>query len=226
LPKYTGQYAELFETLDYEFQDLDLLREALTHPSLEGVPHYQRLEFVGDRVLGLVISQWLFERHVRIDEGGLAGYHANLVKGKTCAKVAKTMNIAPFILMAKSTEDNGGRDRCSILSDVCESLIGAVYQEAGYDVADALVRRLWAEYIDMKEMSARDGKTLLQEFVQGRGQPIPTYTMTERSGPAHEPLFTIAARVQDEGDEMGQGGSKRDAEQEAAAKMLKKLKSK
>ncbi len=223
---YKGQYQKLFETIDYEFQDLDLLRQALTHPSLEGGSHYQRLEFVGDRVLGLVIAQWLFERHVRIDEGGLAGYHANLVKGTTCAKVARDIEVAPYILMAKSTEDNGGREKSSILSDICEALIGAVYQEAGYEEADRLVRRLWAGYIDMKEMSSKDSKTMLQEFVQGRGQSMPTYAMTERTGLAHEPLFTIAVRVLGEKDETGQGRAKRDAEQKAAAKMLEKLKSK
>lgn len=223
MSKYQGQYAGLFEILEYEFQDLDLLREALTHPSLEGVTSYQRLEFVGDRVLGLVIAQWVFERHDKIDEGGLAGRHANLVKGATCGEIASKLDIGSYIYMAKSTEDNGGRTRHSILADVCESLIGAVYQEAGYDVADELVRRLWADHIDTKAMASRDSKTMLQEFVQGQGKPMPNYVVTDRTGPAHEPFFTIAVKVKDEEDEMGSGKSKREAQQSAAAKMLKKI---
>ena len=114
----TGQYSDLYDIMGYVFQDEALLREALTHPSLEGGKQYQRLEFVGDRVLGLVIAEWLFEYYPAVDEGGLASRHTNMVRKETLAEVAVVMDLSGFINMAKSTEDNGGRNKATILADV------------------------------------------------------------------------------------------------------------
>lgn len=219
----TGQYAELYEILGYEFKDDSLIREALTHPSLEGGKSYQRLEFVGDRVLGLVIADWLHDKYPDMDEGGLASRHTNLVRRETCGKMALEMNLGPFIHMDKSTEDMGGRTRETILADVCESLLGAIYREAGHEVARKFIRKFWKDLINHANVAERDAKTLLQEWVQARGKPTPTYVTIDRRGPAHEPVFTVAVRVNGAGEETAEGGAKREAEQIAAAKMLTQL---
>lgn len=221
--KPSGQYSDLYNILGYVFTDVALLREALTHPSLEGGKQYQRLEFVGDRVLSLVIAEWLFNHYPSVDEGGLASRHTNMVRKETLADVAIKMKLGDVIYMAKSTEDNGGRQNPSILADVCEAVIGAVHQDGGYDAAQKLIRKFWQGYISHETLARRDAKTRLQELVQGRQMPTPSYVVVERTGPAHEPSFTIEVRVKDMPPEQGEGGSKREAEQNAAAKLLQRL---
>lgn len=223
MPESFGQYGDLYNVLGYVFTDVSLLREALTHPSLEGGKQYQRLEFVGDRVLGLVIAEWLFEAYPDADEGGMASRHTNMVRRETLAEVAVKMKLSDFIHMAKSTEDNGGRERPTILADVCEAIIGAVNQDGGYDAARALVRKFWKRYISQETIGRRDAKTRLQEWVQARHIPIPNYVVIDRTGPAHEPFFTIEARVKDMDPEKGEGRSKREAEQDAASKVLSRI---
>jgi len=220
-----GQYGDLYNLLGYIFKDAELLREALTHPSLEGGKQYQRLEFVGDRVLSLVIAEWLFDYYPNVDEGGLARRHTNLVRKETLAEVALVMKLPNFIHMAKSTEDNGGRHKATILADVCEAIIGAVHQDGGYDAARKMIRKFWKRYISHETIARRDAKTRLQEWVQARQIPTPDYVVSERTGPAHEPFFTIEVRVADMAGEIGKGRSKRLAEQDAAAKLLKRLES-
>ncbi|PCI33798.1 MAG: ribonuclease III [Alphaproteobacteria bacterium] len=220
-----GQYSDLYKVLGFVFNDVDLLREALTHPSLEGGKQYQRLEFVGDRVLGLVIAEWLFEQYPDADEGGLASRHTNMVRKETLAEVAGVMKLSGFIHMAKSTEDNGGRTKPTILADACEAVIGAVNQDGGYDAARTLVRKFWKRYILQETIGKRDAKTRLQEWVQARQIPTPNYVVVERTGPAHEPFFTIEARVKGMDPAEGKGRSKREAEQDAAAKLLTRLES-
>lgn len=221
-----GQYSDLYKVFGYIFKDEDLLREALTHPSLEGGKQYQRLEFVGDRVLGLVIAEWLFEYYPDVDEGGMASRHSNMVRRETLAEVAQTMKLAEFIHMAKSTEDNGGRNRPTILADACEAIIGAVNQDGGYEKARKLVRKFWKKYISQDTIARRDAKTRLQEWVQARHIPIPNYVVVDRTGPAHDPYFTIEARINDMMPELGKGRSKREAEQDAASKVLSRLENK
>jgi len=218
-----GQYTDLYEILGYKFKDSALLREALTHPSLEGGKQYQRLEFVGDRVLGLVIAEWLFECYPKVDEGGLASRHTNLVRKETLADVAVGMKLSDHIHMAKSAEDNGGRYKATILADVCEAIIGAVHQDSGYEDARKLIRKFWQQYISQDTIARRDAKTRLQEWVQARQIPTPDYNVVERTGPAHEPYFTIEVCVRDMPPELGKGTSKREAEQKAATKLLKRL---
>ncbi|NOZ43491.1 MAG: ribonuclease III [Alphaproteobacteria bacterium] len=219
----SGQYSDVYQTLGYIFKDVELLREALTHPSLEGGKQYQRLEFVGDRVLGLVIAEWLFEQYPDVDEGGLASRHTNMVRKETLAEVAKVMQLPIFIHMAKSTEDNDGRNKATILADVCEAVIGAVNQDGGYGAARKLVRKFWQHYISQPAIARRDAKTRLQEWVQARHIPTPDYVVTDRTGPAHEPFFTIEVRVTDMPPYTGKGHSKREAEQNAAARLLENL---
>ena len=221
----SSQYSELYEILGYSFKDESLIREALTHPSLEGTPSYQRLEFIGDRVLGLAIAAWMFELHPNADEGGLASRHTNLVRREACAKIAADLNLGDFIHMAKSSEDTGGRKRETIIADVCESVIGAIYLEAGYLEAEKFIRKFWHEMAHNVKVAKRDAKTSLQELVQSRGKSTPVYTTIDKKGPDHQPTFTIVVSVQGEGEETAKGFSKRDAEQLAAEKILKRLKS-
>ncbi len=221
----SSQYSELYEILGYSFKDESLIREALTHPSLEGTPSYQRLEFIGDRVLGLAIAAWMFELHPNTDEGGLASRHTNLVRREACAKIAADLKLGDFIHMAKSSEDTGGRKRETIIADVCESVIGAIYLEAGYLEAEKFIRKFWHEMAHNVKVAKRDAKTRLQELVQSRGKSTPVYTTIDKKGPDHQPTFTIAVSVQGEGEETAKGFSKRDAEQLAAEKILKRLKS-
>ncbi|MDG1020622.1 MAG: ribonuclease III [Emcibacteraceae bacterium] len=221
----SSQYSELYEILGYSFKDESLIREALTHPSLEGTHSYQRLEFIGDRVLGLAIAAWMFELHPNADEGGLASRHTNLVRREACAKIAADLNLGDFIHMAKSSEDTGGRKRETIIADVCESVIGAIYLEAGYLEAEKFIRKFWHEMAHNVKVAKRDAKTSLQELVQSRGKSTPVYTTIDKKGPDHQPTFTIVVSVQGEGEETAKGFSKRDAEQLAAEKILKRLKS-
>jgi len=218
-----GQYSDLYKILGYVFKDADILREALTHPSLEGCSQYQRLEFVGDRVLGLVVAEWLFEYYPSIDEGGLASRHTNMVRKETLAEVAASMTLPKFIHMAKSTEDNGGLNKITILADVCEAILGAVNQDGGYEAARKLVRKFWKSYIYQEDIAKRDAKTRLQEWVQARQLGIPNYVVIAQTGPAHEPYFSIEVRVKNMAPALGKGRSKREAEQNAAAKLFAKL---
>ncbi|MDG1437507.1 MAG: ribonuclease III [Emcibacteraceae bacterium] len=219
----SSQYSELYKIIGYTFKDEELLKEALTHPSLEGVPNYQRLEFIGDRVLGLTIAAWMYELYPDADEGGLASRHTNLVRREACAKIAEDLRFGDFIHMAKSSEDTGGRKRETIIADVSESIIGALYLEAGYEVAESFIRDKWKELAENVEVAKRDAKTKLQELVQARGKPTPVYTTIDKEGPDHQPTFTIAVKVVDEGHEQAKGQSKREAEQCAAEAMLARL---
>ena len=219
-----SQYSELYKILGYSFKNEGLIREALTHPSLEGTPNYQRLEFIGDRVLGLAIAAWMFELYPNVDEGGLASRHTNLVRREACAKIAEELNLGDFIHMAKSSEDTGGRKRETIIADVCESIIGAIYLEAGYLEAEKFIRKFWYEMSHNIKVASRDAKTKLQELVQAHGKTTPVYTTIDKQGPDHQPTFTIAVKVIDEDEEVAKGFSKREAEQLAAAQMLDRLK--
>jgi len=224
MSKPAGQYGDLYHTLGYRFKDEARLREALTHPSLEGSRNYQRLEFVGDRILGLVIAEWLFDQYPDVEEGGLASRHTNMVRKETLAEVAEKMTLPGYIHMAKSAEDNGGRRKVTILADVCEAVIGAVNQDGGYDAARKMVRKFWKDYIFQESIAERDAKTRLQEWVQARQIKTPKYVVVDRTGPAHAPFFKIEVQVNDMAPEQGAGRSKREAEQDAAAKLLTRLK--
>lgn len=218
-----GQYSELYQVLGYVFKNDNLLREALTHPSLEGSRNYQRMEFIGDRVLGLAIAVWMYELYPDSDEGGLASRHTNLVRRDACAKVAEKLNLGNFLHMAKSSEDTGGRKRKTILADTCESVIGAIYLDSDFNTAEKFIRRNWKELADNVKVAERDAKTKLQEMVQAKGKSPPVYTTIDKKGPDHEPVFTIAVKVHGEGEEVGKGFSKRGAEQRAANLMLERL---
>jgi ribonuclease III len=216
---------EVEDRIGYRFADKTLLERALTHISALSGPRsragsYQRLEFLGDHVLGLVISDMLFRAFPSADEGELSRRLADLVRKETCADVARAMDLGPAMRLGSSEVHAGGRLRVAILGDVCEALIGAVFIDGGYAPAADLVERFWQERMLRPVRPLRDPKTVLQEWAQGRGMPAPCYREIDRSGPDHDPEFHVAVEVADRTPTEGVGRSKRSAEQAAAAAML------
>jgi ribonuclease-3 len=219
---------ELESILGYTFKKTVLLEEALTHPSknktLQKRPFsYQRLEFLGDAVLGLVIAEMLYEAFPTENEGNLAKRLAGLVRSETLALVGKKLGIEQFIYMANSEEQSGGRTNQSNIEDVCESLIGAMYLDGGLEPARSFIRTHWAELLEAQPLPPKDAKTALQEWAQGRGKPLPEYKVVSEIGPSHAPEFTIEVHVQGLEPMSATGNSKRAAEQKAAQAMLEKL---
>ena len=216
-----GDPAELEEILGYRFNDSGLLTRALTHSSLKNSGNdasYERLEFLGDRVLGLIIAELLIDEFPDSAEGKLAPRLASLVSGRTLANVARNLGLAKFILMTDGEAAAGTNERDSVLADCCEAIIGSVYRDGGLDAATTLVRRYWIPLL--VEVEPRVSKTELQEWVQGRGLPLPRYTVVDRQGPAHAPEFTIELKIATEDPILATGTSKQAAEQAAAAEML------
>ncbi|HVI29067.1 ribonuclease III [Hansschlegelia sp.] len=218
---------ELEARLGHVFADPTLLERALTHisaaKSSEGrLGSYQRLEFLGDRVLGLAISGMLIAEFPKADEGELSRRLAELVRAEACAEVAEAMNLASHIRLGQGEASSGGRKKIAILSDVCEAVIGAVHLDGGYEPAAALVDRFWRPRMLAPRRPLRDPKTELQEWVQGRGLATPCYREIERSGPDHNPQFRVAVAVEGLSEAEGEGPSKRIAEQAAARALLVK----
>ena len=217
----------LEDRISYRFTDLALLDSALSHISaLKGVRNrggsYQRLEFLGDHVLGLVISDMLFRAFPRADEGELSRRLADLVRKETCAEIARAIDLGAAVRLGASEANAGARNRPAILADVCEALIGAVYLDGGFVAAEALIARLWQARMKTKAEPLRDPKTVLQEWAQGRGLPTPAYREIARSGPDHDPQFRVAVQLPHLAPAEGSGRSKRAAEQAAAAAMMKR----
>ena len=215
----------LEQTIGYRFSDAALLERALTHISaLKGAQgrtgSYQRLEFLGDHVLGLAISEMLFEAFPKADEGELSRRLADLVRRETCADVARVMDLGASLRLGASESRAGGHSRIAILADVCESLIGAIFLDGGYKSALIFVQKFWAERMRKPARPLRDPKTVLQEWAQARGLPTPTYREIERTGPHHDPEFRVAVSLPERQPAEGKGRSKRSAEQAAASALL------
>jgi ribonuclease III len=224
-PRRRRRGTVLEERIGYRFKDGTLLDCALTHISaLKGARNragsYQRLEFLGDHVLGLVISDVLFRAFPKADEGELSRRLADLVRKETCAEIAVTIELGSAIKLGSSEANAGGRKRPAILADVCEALIGAVYLDGGYPAAEGLVERLWQVRMQATAQPVRDSKTVLQEWAQARGLPTPVYREVARTGPDHSPVFCVAVQLPNFAAAEGSGRSKRAAEQGAAAAML------
>ena len=214
--------------IGYRFTDPALLDHALTHISALGGSRnrsgsYQRLEFLGDHVLGLVVSDMLFRTFPRADEGELSRRLADLVRKEACADVAQSIELGAAIRLGASESNAGGRSRIAILADVCEALIGAVYLDGGYEASVKLVEKFWGERMRVPTRPLRDPKTMLQEWAQARGLPTPAYKEVERTGPHHNPEFRISVTLPDREPAEGIGRSKRSAEQAAAAALLKQV---
>jgi ribonuclease III len=219
----------LEDRIGYKFAEKALLERALTHISaISGGPQnrggsYQRLEFLGDHVLGLVISDMLYRAFPKANEGEMSRRLADLVRKETCAEVARTMDLGPALKLGNSESHAGGRLRTTILADVCEALVGAVFIDGGYGEAEKLVERFWKARMLKPLRPLRDPKTMLQEWAQARGLPTPAYRELARTGPHHDPEFRVAVVLPDRPPAEGVGSSKRAAEQAAAAAMLTRV---
>ncbi|MFT3690558.1 MAG: ribonuclease III [Paenirhodobacter sp.] len=211
--------------LGHRFEKPELLLRALTHSSIGSAtrPDNQRLEFLGDRVLGLSMAEALFKADRAASEGQLAPRFNALVRKETCADVARQIDLGAVLKLGRSEMMSGGRRKEALLGDAMEAVIAAVYLDAGFEVARGLVLRLWGARIDQVEEDARDAKTALQEWAQGRGLPPPGYETIAREGPDHAPVFTIEVRLASGESERAKAGAKRQAEQSAAAALLKRL---
>ena len=217
--------ADFEKRIGYRFSNPALLEQALTHISaLTGARNragsYQRLEFLGDHVLGLVVSDMLFRAFAKADEGEMSRRLADLVRKEACADVGRAIDLGAAIRLGASEANAGGRSRIAILADVCEAMIGAVFVDGGYPAAAALIERLWSERMRTPARPLRDSKTVLQEWAQARGLPTPAYREVERKGPDHNPEFRVTVELPNLTPAEGLGRSKRAAEQAAATAML------
>ncbi|MBO9452662.1 ribonuclease III [Tropicibacter sp. R16_0] len=210
------------ERIGYEFARPELLVRALTHGSISSPTRgdNQRLEFLGDRVLGLVMATALLDHDKKATEGQLAPRFNALVRKEACADVAREIDLGVVLKLGRSEMMSGGRRKQALLGDAMEAVIAAVYKDGGFDAAQAMILRLWGNRITTVEADARDAKTSLQEWAQARGQKPPVYEQVSRSGPDHAPVFTIVARLQDGTEAKATAGAKRQAEQAAAKALL------
>jgi ribonuclease III len=220
--------AAFAEKLGHVFASPQLLEAALTHPSLAGARQrkkgapYERLEFLGDRVLGLAIAEWLYETFPSASEGEMAKRHAALVNRDALRAVALDIGLAGFVRLARGEDAQAARKNIATLPDAMEAVIGALYLDGGYPAARAFIHRHWQRDIAVSETPV-DPKTTLQEWAQGQSLPLPAYRVIEKSGPAHAPKFVIEVSVKGFPPAQAEGNSKRDAQKAAAVKLLETL---
>ena len=214
----------LFERIGYAFNDRSLVELALTHasarPSLKPNEDNERLEFLGDRVLGLAIAELLTTSFPEASEGELARRFNQLVRAETCADVAQRWELGKLIVMSGGEAESGGRAKKTILANACEAVLGAIFIDGGYEPARDVVHRYWAAELSGLDLAAPDAKSILQEWAQGRRLPLPRYIEVSREGPDHEPRFTSEVQIDGVAPERGHGANKRAAEQAAALAML------
>ncbi len=223
--KLSAEIKAFQQRLGYGFSDPELLVRALTHGSVSSAtrPDNQRLEFLGDRVLGLVMATALLEADKKASEGQLAPRFNALVRKEACADVARQIDLGAVLKLGRSEMLSGGRRKQALLGDAMEAVIAAIYRDAGFEAARDVILALWGDRIHKVEADARDAKTALQEWAQARGQKPPSYVEVKRTGPDHAPIFTIAARLQNGTEAQATAGSKRQAEQAAAKALLEQL---
>lgn len=213
------------DRIGHRFAQPELLVRALTHGSISSPTrgHNQRLEFLGDRVLGLVMATALMDQDREATEGQLAPRFNALVRKEACADVARQIDLGAVLKLGRSEMMSGGRRKLALLGDGMEAVIAAVYRDGGYDAANTVILHLWGNRVTQVQSDARDAKTALQEWAQARGQQPPSYVEISRAGPDHAPVFTIEARLASGEEAQANAGSKRQAEQMAAASLLEKL---
>ncbi|GHF57570.1 ribonuclease III [Seohaeicola zhoushanensis] len=223
--KLSAEMRAFEDRLGYSFRRPELLVRALTHGSMSSATRTdnQRLEFLGDRVLGLVMADALLDHDKGATEGQLAPRFNALVRKEACAEVARDIDLGAVLKLGRSEMMSGGRRKLALLGDAMEAVLAAVYRDGGLDAARGVILRHWAKRIDTVEADARDAKTALQELLQARGEQPPRYEAVARTGPDHAPVFTIAARLADGTEARASATSKRQAEQAAAAALLQQL---
>ncbi|MBX3554491.1 MAG: ribonuclease III [Pseudolabrys sp.] len=215
------------QRIGYPFSDSSLLATAFTHVSAlksarSRADSYQRLEFLGDHVLGLIVSDMLYRAFPKADEGELSKRLADLVRREACADVARSLGLDEAVKLGAVGAGAGARLRKSVLGDICEAVIGAIFLDGGYAAAAQFVERNWTERMRKPVRPLRDPKTILQEWAQGKGLPTPVYREIERTGPHHDPQFRVAVELPGLTPAEGVGGSKRAAEKVAATALLKR----
>lgn len=220
------KYKDLETRLGYKFKNQTLLECALTHASVRGTKaaksDNERLEFVGDRVLGLAIVHLLHETYPNANEGELARRYNRLVRGETCARVGRNLELGQHLTLSEAEADSGGRLKDTILADAVEAVLGAIFLEAGFDRARDVVLALWQSEQAQQPRMMADAKSALQEWAQGHGLALPQYVEVERTGPDHAPQFTTEVRIKGKKPARGEGASKRAAEQAAATSLLER----
>ena len=223
--RLSAELVSFSQRLGHNFAQPDLLIRAITHASISTAtrPDNQRLEFLGDRVLGLVMAEALLAADKSATEGQLAPRFNALVRKETCADVARQIDLGAVLKLGRSETMSGGRRKEALLGDAMEAVIAAVYLDAGFETARDMVLRLWGDRIHTVKADARDAKTALQEWAQGRGQTPPTYKELARKGPDHAPVFTIEVRLTSGESATAEANSKRAAEQTAARTLLDRL---
>lgn len=221
---------ELEQLLDHSFTNYDLLREALTHPSLTRNEkttgrafNYERLEFLGDGVLGMVIAELLIGMYPHENEGALARRQAALVRGETLAKIGTKLGIGKYVLLAEGEEALGGRNNANTMENALEALIGALYLDGGLEPTKAFILKHWSNAAANTKEPPRDPKTILQEWAQSRGLAIPEYKTVSTKGPSHAPMFTIEVQIDGHDPATGTGTSKKAAEKLAARSLYDRI---
>lgn len=219
------RYARLSQRLGYKFANVELLEQALTHRSA-AKQHNERLEFLGDAVLGMVVAQALYKRFPSVPEGKLTRMRSTLVKGDTLAELGREADVGELLRLGPGELKSGGHRRSSIIADAMEAILGAIYLEGGLDIATDVILRLWQTRIDKLDPNEhpKDAKTRLQEFLQSRKLPLPVYEVVDICGKDHDQTFVVHCQVDTLGTPMkGIGTSRRKAEQQAARNALETL---
>jgi ribonuclease-3 len=210
------------KTLGLAPNDSSLFERALTHASF-GEPQYERLEFLGDRVLGLVVAAWLFELFPDEPEGLLSKRLNALVARETCAEVGRTLDVGERIRLGKQAREDGASDSDNVIGDVVEGLIGAIYLDSGLEAAEAFVRSAWGDRVSTRDKAPQHPKSALQEWAAAQERKPPVYRLAERSGPQHAPTFVVEVEIKGVGTASAEGASKQEAERAAAQKLLEQL---
>ena len=208
--------------LGHQPTNVALFERALTHSSL-GRDSYERLEFLGDRVLGLIVGRWLYERFDAEPEGQLSRRYNALVARETCAEIGRELGVPALIRLGKQARDDRASDSDNVIGDVVEALIGALLLDGGLDAADAFVRRAWAPRLDRQGRAPVHAKSALQELAAARRLKTPAYEIVSRSGSQHAPCFTVRVSVGAAGEATGEGSTKQEAETAAATRLLEQL---
>ena len=208
--------------IDVKFNKISLLKKTLTHKSFDSKNNYEKLEFLGDRILGFVISKKLIELYPNQKEGTLDKKLASLVNKNQCLEIAKSLNLEKFILVGNKNSNSKIENK--ILADSIEALIGAIYYDKGFDVAEKFILNNWKNFINLSEETKIDSKTKLQEYSLKKFKSLPIYKLISSTGPKHKPNFVISVKLKDTKFYEGSGYSKKKAEQNAAKKLLDSLK--
>jgi ribonuclease III len=214
---FSSSRAQIEHAIDYQFQDQSLCQHAFTHGSRQGkTTDYQRLEFLGDRVLSLVIAEALYKRYPAEPEGQLAARLSNLVRMESCASVGQALGFDQFIVVGQVEKSKGVQRIASVIGDVVEAVIGAIYLDAGFVKAETFILKNWDDKLTKSPLDLKDAKTFVQEWALARALPLPAYEVTGREGPEHAPIFTMQLRVGTYDIAINTGTSKQSAEMAAA----------